>query len=89
MREEPKDPGEMYDNMKAHFRTQGSVDIKTKCFYCGSIKILTVNAERYELWKAGMLIQKAFPSLSSDDRERLMTGICTECWDSMFSEEEL
>ena len=36
----------------------------------------------------GKLIQDAFPSLSADEREFLMTGITPEEWNSIFGEEE-
>jgi len=37
---------------------------------------------------APVLIQDAFPHLSDDDREFLMTGITPEEWDEHFSEED-
>ncbi len=39
-------------------------------------------------WKAGALIQDAFPTLSADDREFIMTGITPEEWAEIFGEEE-
>jgi hypothetical protein len=36
-----------------------------------------------EKWKAGMRIQDAFPTFNPDQREFLMTGICSKCWDEM------
>ena len=36
----------------------------------------------------GMLIQHAFPYLSSDEREFLMTGTPPEVWNDMFSKPE-
>jgi hypothetical protein len=38
-------------------------------------------------WKSGRLIQYAFPRMSSNDRELLITGICTECWDGELGDE--
>lgn len=37
--------------------------------------------------KYGALIQDAFPTLSDDDREFILTGITPEEWDSLFPEE--
>jgi hypothetical protein len=31
------------------------------------------------------LIQNALPSLTSDEREALMTGMCPSCWEKMFA----
>lgn len=39
----------------------------------------------YQLWAAGELIQNAFPMLSADEREFIMTGCTPEEWDEMFS----
>ena len=35
-----------------------------------------------------MLIQDAFPELSKEDRERLITGICPKCWKELFGDED-
>lgn len=43
--------------------------------------------EGYGLYQKGELIQNAFPNLSGDDREFLLTGI-VENWDELFDEEE-
>ena len=39
-------------------------------------------------WKEGGLIQDVFPELDSSQREALITGICDDCWDTMFLEKE-
>lgn len=36
----------------------------------------------------GALVQDAFPTLSEDEREFLLTGIGADEWDEMFSEDE-
>ena len=41
-------------------------------------------AECLERWQAGLLIQQAFPTLSPDDREFIMTGVTPEEWDAAF-----
>lgn len=37
-------------------------------------------------WREGNLIQTAFPQLTSDQREMLMSGMCQEAWDAIFAE---
>ena len=37
---------------------------------------------------AGENIQIAFPDLTADQREILISGICPECWDKIFPPEE-
>jgi len=50
---------------------------------------IDISPEDLRRWEAGgVLIQDAFPHLSDDDREFLMTGITPEEWDEHFSEEE-
>ena len=56
--------------------------IETTCPLCGEKKIVYVEEKDYYNYIAGMPVQIAFPYLSADDRERLITGICTRCFPS-------
>ena len=47
---------------------------------------IDVTQSQLDAWKGGLLIQKAMPHLSADDREFLMTGITPEEWDCHFSD---
>lgn len=49
--------------------------------------VFTVPAEAIARYRAGAYIQDAFPMLSVDDRERLISGYCKECWDALFGDE--
>jgi hypothetical protein len=53
---------------------------------------IPISVEAYALgmqaWKAGELIQNAFPTLSPADREFIMSGITPEEWDDMFRDED-
>ena len=49
---------------------------------------MKVDRERYYEWQAGMHIQNAFPEMSTEQRELLMTGTHPKCWDKMMGEEE-
>lgn len=60
--------------------------IWTKCPYCRKQQSTKVPVEGYEKWKGGELIQNAMPTLSADECEALMTGICNECWDKMLED---
>jgi len=45
--------------------------------------------EQIDLYQKGKgLIQNIFPNLSADDREFIKTGITSEQWDAMFTDEE-
>ena len=54
----------------------------TRCPFCLTISYVTVPVDGYEAWVAGTLIQNALPTLSADNRELLMTGICGDCFPS-------
>lgn len=60
----------------------------TPCPICKHINLTFVNAEDYWSWQEGELVQNAFPYLSADEREALISGICPTCWDEMLSSEE-
>lgn len=60
--------------------------IKRTCICCGDEREIKVPKEGYERWKAGLRIQEALPTVSADDREFLMSDICSECFDSLFTE---
>jgi hypothetical protein len=49
---------------------------------------IDVCREQMDSWMNGMLIQKAMPNISADEREFIMTGSTPEDWDTMFGEEE-
>ena len=59
------------------------------CPTCDTRQMVMVNTKAYWQWKRGEgHIQDLLPSLSRDDREALITGICPRCWDKMAEEEE-
>lgn len=51
-------------------------------------KVLKVYPEDLLRYHEGALIQDAFPYLSDDDREFIMTGITAEEWDAKFGSEK-
>lgn len=59
------------------------------CPICGKTTVLEVNANSLAKWRQGaVLVQDAFPDLSKDDREILMTGIDPVCWSQMWASDE-
>lgn len=57
------------------------VNFSRSCPFCGQGRTLALDAEAYFNWnKRGFLVQHAFPELSVDDREFLISGICERCW---------
>ena len=64
------------------------VVVVTYCPFCGEAHEIAVNEMDYLDWKDGELAQNAFPYLSADEREMLISGICPSCWNSMFGGED-
>lgn len=64
-----------------------TMDITVTCPNCTAKRTITVSKAGHKAWMSGTLIQNAFPDLSKDDREGLMTGICPTCWNKMFKDE--
>lgn len=60
----------------------------------GKKEMLFPDVSTDDLWKAsvayhedGLLVQDAFPFLTDDQREFIMTGLTPEDWDQLFGEE--
>lgn len=73
--------------------THGSPDttVVVVCPACGKEKSVTVRESDWRRWVGGGcrdLIYSAFPYLKADERELLISGICGDCWDSMFREDD-
>lgn len=59
------------------------------CRKCGKQVNVEVNQEDLQAYESGeKRVQDAFPYLSPDERELFISGICGECFDKMFPEEE-
>lgn len=61
------------------------VYITTVCPICHEEHEVGVYQDDYLRWCDGALAQDAFPYLTADEREMLISGICPTCWDKMFS----
>ena len=47
---------------------------------------MDVSEEQLAAWQGGVLIQRAMPNLTPDEREFLMTGYTPEDWEAIFKE---
>lgn len=66
-----------------------SVLIKKSCPFCYRHQQLWFDADKYQKWKAGEgNVQDIFPECTPDEREFLITGICSECWERLNSMSE-
>lgn len=65
--------------------------IRCTCPFCGNPSDITLDNDqyaRYKRWDAGEgLVQNMLPELSTDDKERLISGICNKCWSGMFGDD--
>jgi hypothetical protein len=61
------------------------IDVITPpCPMCRQTHVVTVDSDDLQKNLDGAHVQDAFPYLSSDDREMLISGTDPECWDKMF-----
>lgn len=66
-----------------------TVEYTTKaCPICHQSVTLQLDKEALEAWQSGTLIQKAFPDLDLNTRERMISGYCGPCFDGMFKDDE-
>ena len=60
-----------------------------RCFRCGKTGEIQMSTTDWFIGKKrneqGALIQDAFPNLTTDEREQLLTGIHPECWKAIFA----
>ena len=62
------------------------VCVITRCPFCGRSNEIEVNEIDYLDWQDEKSTQDAFPYLSADEREMLISGICSTCWDEMIDD---
>jgi hypothetical protein len=62
--------------------------IESKCPECRVISEITVTEEGYNKRLNGAKVQDAFPELTPPIREQLISGICPDCWNSIFGKAE-
>lgn len=66
-----------------------TLEITEHCHCCGKAVSMKVNPIDFECWaQGGVLIQHAMPYLSPGERELLISGTCSICFDKLFLEDE-
>lgn len=66
-------------------------DVLYYCKFCNKEIVITVDEEDIKKYENGALIQDAFPYLTPDEREIMISGMCGDCWQKYmesFDEEE-
>jgi hypothetical protein len=63
-----------------------------QCFHCGKDGWVAMTYDQFlfakDAFAKGALVQDAFPFLSPDEREMLISGTHPECWTAMFGDED-
>ena len=62
-------------------------DYKITCRMCATTHTLLVTDVDVTNWRNGAFVQDAFPYLSADERELILSQSCGPCYDKMFPEE--
>lgn len=65
-----------------------AVVITTYCPQHNDQDAITVPAEHWSAYSEGAHIQDAFPDLSAEQREQIITGICGSCFARIFSSDD-
>jgi hypothetical protein len=66
-----------------------TVRVVGKCPLCKKDWHIDVDTHNYAMWRNNMcLIQDAFPDMGPSDRELLISGICNDCWQTMFKPDD-
>ena len=68
---------ELHSGMQVSKRSVASGELNTM--------VLDFTMPQYMAWKGGTLAQDAFPQLTADEREFLMTGMTPDEWNEMFA----
>lgn len=69
-------------------RANGRVTFTGPCVDCLQPQSVEVDEAAAGRYQRGEFVQDCFPDLSASAREFLISGICGECWDKMFGQEE-
>lgn len=68
---------------------QGRIQLHITCPVCGNTYEVesTINNFRHYFIE-GAHAQNAFPDLDKDKRELIISGVCNDCWNKMWPDEE-
>ncbi len=54
------------------------------CMLCDKSYAVSAPSEQFAAWESGVLAQRAFPGMSENDRELLISQTCGPCFDDLF-----
>jgi hypothetical protein len=62
--------------------------LTASCVACEKGREMIVKTSHYNDWLKGAMAQHAFPYLSDEHREMLISGMCPDCWNETFPPEQ-
>ncbi len=62
--------------------------IKRNCLECKKLIEFVIPDYQYRAWQNGKHIQDAMPDTNPGEREMLISGICNDCFDDMFQDDD-
>jgi len=68
------------------FSAREKTMLVTECPFCKKEHVMVVSTLNWVQRLQGALVQEAFPEMSAEDRERVVSGTCPKCWDKFFKE---
>lgn len=68
--------------------TRQTLRVTGPCIECGKEQSIRLDAHAAIMFRDGAFAQNCFPHLPAGQREFLISGICEECWDKLFKEDE-
>jgi ribosomal protein L31 len=74
----------MYSEAEVNYVGNERVEISGRCVVTGRLFAVTVAHEALKRYLAGALAQDAFPELSKQDREFIVSGTSPEGWTELF-----
>jgi len=63
-----------------------TMNVVVSCRLCHEVHTLKVRPKDLEAYDEGAHCQDAFPYLSADDRELLISRTCGKCWSKIFGD---
>jgi hypothetical protein len=58
------------------------------CIHCKATNRILVETHLLEQWRSGQHVQDVFPHLTLDERELILTGTHSECWNEIFADSD-
>ena len=65
---------------------QKIITIQRKCYVCGNLAVVEMPIEAFKKYADGMFIQDAWPEATPEEREIIITGMHSHCFDEFVRE---